>query len=223
MVQHISRWIGEEPLVGDEYDGPSADPYKVQLRAVKRACVVSLMEQMVNVYANDSICTCSSEKADCGCFTITNNRVPNRMSQVHLMAIRLYYGSTSSGISDKKRAMRMLQTRILWENTSDPVIVRNAALLKLKTATWGAEADEALNKLSSLLDLDVVPVESEEPTDLFDDSDDEAELAENLDDIQVNSQKSRTQQPYNVNQGSIESELHKFLNLPGDHFVKCKS
>ena len=75
MVQHISRWIGEEPLVGDEYDGPLADPYKVQLRAVKRACVVSLMEQMVNVYANDKICTCATEKADCGCFTITNNHV----------------------------------------------------------------------------------------------------------------------------------------------------
>ena len=222
MVQHISRWIGEEPLVGADYDGPLADPYKVQLRALKRACVVALMEQMVNVYANDAVCTCLSEKADCGCFTITNNNVPNRMSQVHLLAARLYYGSTSSKIADKKRAMRMLQTRTLWENTSDPVIIRNAALLKLKTATWGAEADAALTKLSSLLNLDVVQVESEEPTDVFDDSDDEAELAAHLDDIQVNSQTSKTQQPYNVNQSSIESELHKFLNLPGDHFVKCK-
>ena len=223
MFEHISRWIGEEPLVGDDYDGLSPDAYKVQLRAVKQAAVASMMEQMVNVYANGKDCFCEIKRADCGCFTVENNHVPNRVSEIHLMAARLYFGSTSSGISDKKRNMRMLQTRILWNNTSDPMIMRNAALLNLKTAKWAAEADAALCKLSRLLNLDVVPVQSEEQTDLFQDSDDEAELTDRIDDVQVDSQRqtSRTQ-PYNVNQGSLESELSKFLSLPGDHFVKCK-
>lgn len=222
MIEHISRWIGEETLVGDNYEGPEADPYKIQLRSVKRAVVASFMEQLVNVYANDKECSCMVAKPDCGCFTIVNNHVPNRISPVHLMAARLYFGSTSNKIKDKKQAMRMLHTRILWENTRDPMIMRNAALLKLKTATWGAEADAALIKLSKRIKLDVVQVESEEQTDLFDDSDDEADLAANMGGVRVDSQKSRTQ-PYNVNQGSFESELHNFLNLPGVHFVKCKN
>ena len=222
MMEHISRWVGEEPLVGDDYDGPSSDAYKVQLRAVKRAAVASMMEQMVNVYANDKDCICEVKRADCRCFTVENNRVPNRVSETNLMTARLYFGSTSSGV-DKRRNMRMLHTRTLWNNTSDPMIMRNAALLKLKTANWASEADAALLKLSRLLKLDVVPVQSEEQTDLFQDSDDEADLADRIDDVQVDSQRqfSRTQ-PYNVNQGSVESELSKFLNLPGDHFVKCK-
>ena len=222
MIIHISRWIGEEPLVGDDYDGPSPDPYKVQLRNAKRAVVASLMEQMVNVYANNKHCGCRTKRADCQCFTVTNNHVPNRISEVHLMAARLYFSSTSTGIPDQKRNMRMLQTRILWENTKDPMIMRNAALLKLKTLNWAAEADAALSKLSRLLNIDVVPVQSEEPTDLFQDIDDDAELADDLNDMSVGSQRSRTQ-PYDVSQGSIESEIKDFLSLPGDHFVKCKS
>ena len=223
MFEHISRWVGEEPLVVDDYDGPSSDAYKVLLRAVKQATVASMMEQMVNAYANKKDCFCETKRADCGCFTVENNHVPNRVSEIHLMAARLYFGSTSSNFSDNKRNMRMLHTRTLWNNTSDPMIMRNAALLKLKTANWASEADAALCKLSRLLNLDVVPVQSEEPTDLFQDSDDEAELADQIDDVQVDSQRqtSRTQ-PYNVNQGSLESELRKFLSLPGDHFVKCK-
>ena len=52
MVQHISWWIGEEKLVGSEFDGPDADSFKIQMRAVKRACCVAFMEQMVNCYAD---------------------------------------------------------------------------------------------------------------------------------------------------------------------------
>ena len=35
--------------------------------------------------------------------------------------------------ANKKKSMRMTQTRNLWSNTGDLVIKRNAALLKLKT------------------------------------------------------------------------------------------
>ena len=229
MVQFISQWIGEEKLVGSEYDGPDADPYKVILRAVKRSCVISMMEQMVNCFADDSECNHYDAAVDCNCFTVVNNRVPNRMSKAHLMAYRLYYGS-SNNFANKKKSMRMTQTRTLWGNTGDLVIKRNAALLKVKTEEWGRIADDALIHLGNLLKFDVVQVETEAQTNLFDDSDDESGVAVNFADLGVDQERNnRTQQPssststYNVNEGSIQNEITKFLKLPPSHFVECES
>ena len=227
MIQYISEWIGEEKLVGPEYDGPEPDLFKVQLRAVKRSCVVSMMEQMVNCFANDNECNHYDASAECECFTVVNRRVPNRISKAHLMAYRLYFGS-SNNFANKKKSMRMTQTRNLWTNTSDLVIKRNAALLKLKTEDWGSTADAALIHLGNLLNFDVVQVETEAQTDLFDDSDDESAVAVHFSGLGVGQERNnQTQQPtsttYNVNDGSIQNEITKFLNLPASHFVECKS
>ena len=225
MVQYISEWIGEEKLSGEEYDGDNPDPYKVQLRAVKRACVVALMEQMTNTYANDKSCFCHDKSPDCACFTEINNHVPNRVSKLHLMSARLYYGSTTSNWADKKHAMRMMQTRIYWMNTDDLVIKRNAALLKLKTKDWGKIADDALSHLCNLLKFDVVQVESTEAQyDLFNESDDEEGIQASFGNLEV--ERNQTQRPsaglYDVNENSIENEIQKFFKQPNSHFVECK-
>ena len=226
MIQYISQWIGEEKLVGPEYDGPEPDLFKVELRAVKRSCVASMMEQMVNCFADGSECLHYDAPADCDCFTVVNNRVPIRISKAHLMAYRLYFGS-SNNFANKKKSMRMTQTRNLWSNTGDLVIKRNAALLKLKTEEWGSDADAALIHLGNLLNFDVVQVETEAQTDLSDDSDDESAVAVHFSGLGVDQERNnRTQQPtsttYNVNEGSIQNEITKFLNLPPSHFVECK-
>jgi len=218
MIQHISFWIGEEPLTADVVEG---NPLKVQVRAVKRAVVCSMMEQMVNCYANDNECTCEFEAPDCTCFVVVNNHVPNRVSDLHLMAARLHYGSSTSNARNLKASMRMQQTRILWKNTEDRVIIRNAALLYAKTELWAARADAGLTKLGTLLNLDIVEVESEEQTTLFDDSDEESVTAD-LENMNVASTSASSTQIYNVDQGSVEKEIQKMLKLPGDHFVKCE-
>ena len=148
MVEHISAWIGEEKLTGPEYEGHTADPYKVQLRAVKRAACITLMEQMTQYYANDKDCFCPEKTADCRCFTVYSYNVPLRVSKLHLMAARLNFGSSSNNLP-LKYSMRMQQTRILWTNTGDLVCCRNAALLKLKTKHWGETADQALTHLAN--------------------------------------------------------------------------
>lgn len=228
MVQHISWWIGEEKLVGSEFDGPDADPFKIQMRAVKRACCVAFMEQMVNCYADGEDCLCNEKTADCTCFTHSSNRVQNRVSKIHLMAARLYYGSTTSNWTNKKQAMRMRETRIHWENTGDLVLKRNAALLKLKTADWGKIADDALIHLGNLMRLDVVRVETEAHSNLFDDSDEETVSVEfgQLDVGRNQSQQPQTQQPhtsaYNVADGGIENEIKNFLKQRSAHFADCK-
>ena len=225
MVKHVSWWIGEEKLIGPEYDGPDADPYKIQLRAVKRACVAGLMEQMVQTYANEEDCFCSGRPSVCDCFTRVNNHVPKRVSRLHLMAARLFYGSTTSNWLNKKCALRMRETRILWENTGDIVICRNAALLKQKTEDWGKIADEGLIHLGNLLQFDVVRTESEAQTNLFDDSDEESPVA-HFGNLGINRAQNQTQQPgtsaYNVNDASIESEIQKFLMQQSNHFASCK-
>ena len=221
MIQHISAWIGEEKLVGRDYDGPFADPFKVQLRSVKRACCVALMEQMVNVYADDADCFCHDKRPDCECFTRENNRVPNRISKFHLMAARLYFGSTTSNWTNKKHAMRMRETRIYWENTGDLVLKRNAALLKLKTEDWGKQADDALVHLGKLMKLDVVQVENEAQSDLFDDSDEETVVAE-FGSLDVGRLQTQQAGAYNVTDGSIEKEIENFLKQPSAHFADCK-
>ena len=224
MIKHISWWIGEEKLNGPEYDGPNADPYKVQLRLMKRSTVCALMEQMVQMFADDDPCLCTDKKPDCACFTRINNNVPLRVSNLHLMAARLYFGSTTTNWTNKKHALRMRETRILWENSQDFVICRNAALLKLKTEDWGKDADEALTHLGNLLDFDVVQVENDARTNLFDDSDEETPVAVQFGNLGVN--RAQTQQPrgatYNVNDASIESEIQKFLMQPSNHFALCK-
>ena len=217
MFQHISFWIGEESMTGDEYED---NPLKIQLRSVKRAVVCSMMEQMVNCYANGNDCLCEVKKVDCKCFTVTNNNVPNRISDLHLMAARLNYGFSTRNAKDIKQSMRMHQTRILWKNSDDPVIIRNANLLYLKTESWAARADEGLSKLGTLLHLDVVQVESEQQTTLFDDSDEE--FSAELDNLAVRADPIASTQPYNVDQRSVEKEIHEMLKLPGDHFVKCE-
>ena len=218
MIQHISFWIGEEPLTADVVEG---NPLKVQVRAVKRAVVCSMMEQMVNCYANDNECTCEFEAVDCTCFVVVNNHVPNRVSDLHLMAARLHYGSSTSNARNLKASMRMQQTRILWKNTEDRVIIRNAALLYAKTELWAARADAGLTKLGTLLNLDIVEVQSEEQTTLFDDSDEESVTAD-LENMNVASTSASSTQIYNVDQGSVEKEIQKMLKLPGDHFVQCE-
>ena len=228
MIQHISAWIGEERLDGPEYEGIDADPYKIQMRAVKRACVCALMEQMVNIIANDNDCFCNDQRVDCKCFAVENNNVPCRISKLHLMAARLYYGSTTSNWADKKQAMRMMQTRTYWMNTHDVVICRNAALLKLRTKDWGRRADDALSNLCNLLNFDVVPVEATPAQyDFFNESDDESAIAAPFGDLQVQRNRNQTQTHvrgmYDVTENSIDNEIQKFLNQPNCHFVECKS
>lgn len=219
MIQHISFWIGEEPLTDDDVEG---NPLKVQVRKVKRAVVCSMMEQMVNCYANDKECNCEFEAVDCTCFVVVNNRVPNRVSELHLMAARLHYGSSTNNAKNPKASMRMQQTRILWKNTGDRVMIRNAALLYAKTERWAARADAGLSKLGTLLNLDIVEVQSEEKTTLFDDSDEESSVTADLENMNVASTSATSTQIYNVDQGSVEKEIQKMLKLPGDHFVKCE-
>ena len=233
MIQHISSWIGEEKLVGDEYDGPDANLLKKQMRLVKRACCAGLMEQMVNVYAGPEDCYCYDKKVDCACFTHVNNSVPNRVSRLHLMALRLYFGATGHNWANKKQAMRMRETRIHWENTGDFVLKRNAALLFLKTEDWGERADDALKHLCNLMNFNVVQTEEEAPSHLFDDVP-ERSVAVNFGNLAVGSnqtrqqqdQQAQTQQPrssaYNVAQAGIESEIQNFLMQPAAHFANCK-
>lgn len=225
MVEHISVWVGEERLDGPEYDGENPDPYKVQLREVKRSCVIALMEQMVNTFANANDCFCHEKSVECACFTEVNNRVPNRISKLHLMAARLYYGSTISNWMDKKLAMRMSQTRINWMNTYDLVICRNADLLKLKTKDWGRIADEALSHLANLLNFDVVPVEiTPAQSNLLCEPDDESAISVPFGAMQV--ERNQTQRPgrgmYDVSENSIDNEIQKFLSQPNCHFIECK-
>ena len=222
MVEHISAWIGEEKLTGPDYEGESADPYKIQLRAVKRAACITLMEQMTQCYANDSDCYCHDQKADCDCFTIDSLNVPKRVSKLDLMAARLYFGSSSKNIPTKY-SMRMQQTRIHWTNTGDIVCCRNAALLKLKTKNWGEEADRALIHLANLLQFDVVQTEAEAQSDLFDDSDDE-NIGLDFNSLNVGARRNNQTQmnAYDVSDGSIEREIQKFLNQNSSHFVECK-
>ena len=223
MVEHVSAWIGEEKLTGPDYDGDSPDALKVHLRAIKRSVCVTLMEQMTQYYANDNPCFCPEKKSDCECFTVKNGHVPLRVSKLDLMAYRLYFGSSSNNLP-LQYSMRMQQTRVHWMNTDDLVCKRNAALLKLKTKSWGETADQALTHLANLLDFDVVQTETEARSDLFDDSDDE-NVAYEFGNMGVGNNRNNLTQAasaYDVTDGSIAREIEKFLKQKSSHFVDCK-
>ena len=76
--------------------------------------------------------------------------------------------------------------------------------------------------------LDVVQVETEAHSDLFDDSDEETVAVEfgQLDVGRNKSQQPQTQQPhssaYNVADGGIENEIKNFLKQRSAHFADCK-
>jgi len=222
MILHLSKWIGEKSLA--EANLKSA--LDIEIRNMKRALVISCMEQLCRGYANGKECYHSSPQPDCACFYVPS-RVPSRVSDIQKMAARLYYASSnwsSAGNANWFSSnMRMREVRLYWLASEDPVIVRNAHLLNKKSQNWAVEADNALRKLSNILEIGFVPTLSDEDNDEneFEDPDaDTMALAADYAAVSVSSQPSS--QSFNVNQLTIESEVQKFLSQSPSHFSKCK-
>ena len=146
-------WIGEEPLVGAEYDPSSPDfnPKKNEMRNIKRAVCASICEQLFQCYANAKECYCShgSESPQCKCFLVTSNRVPVRVSDIELAAWRLNFSNTAPNT----KLLRLRTVHLYWMNSQDVVIQRCATLLKRNTKSWSAQADAALEKIGTMLSL----------------------------------------------------------------------
>ena len=201
MIEWISKWIGSD--VPDE--SQRGLPIYIERRNMKRAVVCAMNEQCIQAHCNDNECDCSPPfKAECSCFTVVNNLVPARVSEMHLMAHRLDYASNLQN-KHQNESLRMRTTRLYWMQSQDTVIQRNAQLLKMKTEDWGRQADRALTKLANLLDFNVVahdPVVSS-TTNIFVDSDDEnSDISVNFGSVRIGTQ------PYNPNEASIEGEIN---------------
>ena len=218
MILHLSKWVGEKSLAEENI----VTALDQELKNIKRALVVSCMEQLCQGYADDAPCDHDDKPADCGCFYRTNNYIPNRMSEIHKMASRLFYASSNNGPnSDMRSNMRMREVRLYWLASEDEVIIRNANLLHKKSMSWAADADNSLRKLASILNLDVSQaVSDDEPNESndFEDPDDVNEIAASFADIHTRSQTD----PFEIQVSTIEMEIEKFLRQNPGHFSKCK-
>ena len=216
MILHLSKWIGEKSLA-DENIVSALDE---ELRNIKRALVVSFMEQMCRAYADDS--PCDHNQVDCDCFYRTNNYIVNRMSEIQKMAARLFYGSSNNGSnSDIRTNMRMREIRLYWLASEDEVIIRNAHLLHKKSITWAADADNALRKLAGILHLNAVQTVSDEETSEnndFEDPSDVNDMVAGFAGINTQSQSDHFQ----YQAATIETEIENFLRQSPAHFSKCK-
>ena len=220
---HLSKWIGEKSLAETNL----RTALDVELRNMKRALVISCMEQLCRGYANDKDCVHQNPEPDCKCFYVSRNEIQSRASDIQKMASRLFFASSnwsSSGhASWFSSNMRMREVRFYWLASEDPVIVRNAHLLNKKCQNWAEDADNALRKLSNILGMDIVQVPSDNENDEneFEDPDaDTTALAADFAGVSANSQPQS--QTYNVNESTIESEIKKFLSQHPSHFSKCK-
>ena len=223
MILHLSKWIGEKSLA----EGNLKTALDVELRNMKRALVISCMEQLCRGYANGKPCKHLNPEPDCDCFYVKRNEVKGRVSEIQKMASRLDYASSnwsSAGHTNWFSSnMRMREVRLYWLASEDPIIVRNAHLLNKKSQNWAVEADNALRKLSNILDIGFVQTISDNENDEneFEDPDaDTSALAADYATISVSSQS--TSQSFNVNQLTIESEVKNFLSQHPSHFSKCK-
>ena len=93
-----------------------------------------------------------------------------------------------------------------------------------KSQNWASEADNALRKLSMILEIDVVqpPSDDDNQDNDFEDPDaDTVSLVADFAAVSANSQPRS--QSYNVNDLSVEGEIKKFLSQHPSHFSKCKS
>ena len=223
MILHLSKWIGEKSLA----EASLKTALDIEIRNMKRALVISCMEQLCRGYANGNECYHSTPEPDCACFYVPRGNIQSRVSEIQKMAARLYYASSnwsSAGHANWFSSnMRMREVRLYWLASEDPVIVRNAHLLNKKSQHWAVEADNALRKLSNILEIGFVPTPSDDDNDEneFEDPDaDTMALAADYAAVSVSSQPSS--QSFNVNQLTIESEVQKFLSQHPSHFSKCK-
>ena len=223
MILHLAKWIGEKSLA--EINMKTA--LDIELRNLKRALVIACMEQLVRGYANGDECYHSAPKADCACFYVPKNDIQSRVSDIQKMAVRLFYASSNWSSTSHPNwvstNLRMREVRLYWLATEDPIIIRNAHLLNKKTQNWASDADNALRKLSTILDIDVVhpPSDDDNQDNDFEDPDaDTMSLVADFAAVSANSQ-SRPM-TYNVNESSVEGDIQKFLNQHPTHFSKCK-
>ena len=225
MILHLSKWVGEKSLA----DSNVKTALDVELRNIKRALVIAMMEQLVRGYANGAECDCNNpNQADCACFYVTRNDIQGRVSDIQKMAARLFYASSNWSAASNPNwvasNLRMREVRLYWLATDDLVIIRNAHLLNKKSQNWASEADNALRKLSMILDIDVVQPPSDDDNEGNDFEDPDADTVSLVADFAAVSANSQSRsQPYNVNDSSVEGEIQKFLNQHPSHFSKCKS
>ena len=220
MILHLSKWIGEKSLA--EKNMKTA--LDIELRNMKRALVIACMEQLVRGYANGNDCYHTNKQPDCACFYVSKGEIQSRVSEIQKMASRLFYASSNWSSATHSNwfssNMRMREVRLYWLATEDEVIIRNAHLLNKKTQNWASEADNALRKLSMILEIDVVhpPSDDDNAQNDFEDPDaDTIALAADFAAISANSQS------YNVSESSVEADIQKFLSQHPTHFSKCKS
>ena len=223
MMLHLAKWIGEKSLA----DANLQTALDVELRNMKRALVISCMEQLCRGYANGKDCYHSKPEPDCECFYVPRNEIQSRVSDIQKMASRLFYASSNWSSTGHENwfssNMRMREVRLYWLASEDPVIVRNAHLLNKNCQNWAADADNALRKLSNILGMGIVQTLSDDDNEgnEFEDPDaDTMALAADFAAVSANSQP--LSQSYDVNQSTIESDVKKFLSQHPSHFSKCK-
>ena len=115
------------------------------------------------------------------------------------------------------------EVRLYWLASEDPIIKRNAHLLIKKSQNWAADADNALRKLSRILEIDVVqpPSDDDNQENDFEDPDaDTISLVADFAAVSANSQPRS--QNYNVNDSSVEGDIQRFLSQHPSHFSKCE-
>ena len=229
MILHLSKWVGEKSLA----DSNVKTALDVELRNIKRALVIAIMEQLVRGYANGAECNpnnpgCRPDQADCSCFYVSKNDIQSRVSDIQKMTARLFYASSNWSATSNPNwvatNLRMREVRLYWLATDDPIIIRNAHLLNKKSQNWASDADNALRKLSMILEIDVVqpPSDDDNQDNDFEDPDaDTISLVADFAAVSANSQPRS--ESYNVNDSSVEGEIKKFLSQHPSHFSKCKS
>ena len=163
---------------------------------------------MFQVYVNEKECKCPSslKEADCECFTITNKRVPLRLSPAQKIFSRLWFMNNNAQSKNLDTNMRLREARLYLKQSTDIVVLRYANLWFKKSLNFAKEADAEIIKLANLLKLDVVlpsTTLTQEANRLMIDDDDEA-----VEGPAFNFSSPQTRnEPYSADQNSAQKQL----------------
>ena len=174
----------------------------------KRALLATITEQMFQVYVTDKDCKCppSLKEADCECFTVTNKKVPLRLSPAQKIFSRLWFMNNNAQSKNLDTNMRLREARLYLKQSTDIVVLRYAKLWFKKSLNFAKEADEEIIKLANRLQLDVVlpaTTLTQEANRLMIDDDDEAVEGPAFN---FSSPQARNE-PYSVDENSAQKQL----------------
>ena len=193
-MTHLVKWISE-PESRETLES-------IELLNHKRALMAGIGEQLIQCYAD-----AKNNK-------VSNRRVPLRVSDLSLMANRLYFLNSNAEAKNREENMRLREMRLYLARSNDSNLKKYCDLFKEETRQFGVTADAGLVKLGRILELDSLQSTSASSQNLLADDDDDDEPVTNLDELRT--------ALYDMNDSSVSSEIKNFIALPFAHFDECK-